>query len=43
MLGSNRYAAADFSDHCPSKQGEDITEMSVEDRNFNDIDGKGLQ
>ena len=34
MLGSNRYAEADFSDHCPSKQGEDITEMSVEDRNF---------
>ena len=26
--------AADFSDHCQSKQGEDITEMSVEDRNF---------
>ena len=26
--------AADFDDHCPSKKGEDITEMSVEDSNF---------
>ena len=30
----HRMYAADFNDHCPSKKGEDITEMSVEDRNF---------
>ena len=26
--------AADFSDHCPPKKGKDITDISVEDRNF---------
>ena len=26
--------AADFNDHCPLKKGEDITEISEEDRNF---------
>ena len=30
----HKMYAADFSDHCPSKKREDITEMSVEDRNF---------
>ena len=30
----HRMYATDFSDYCPSKKGEDITEMSVEDRNF---------
>ena len=30
----HKMYAADFSDHCPSKRREDITEMSVEDRNF---------
>ena len=30
----HKMYAADFSDRCPSKKGEDITEMSVEDRNF---------
>ena len=32
----HKMYAADFSDHChcPSKKRDDITEMSVEDRNF---------
>ena len=30
----HRIYAADFNDHCPSKNGEDITEMSVENRSF---------
>ena len=30
----HRMYAADFSDHCPSKKGKDITEMSLDDRNF---------
>ena len=29
-----RMYTADLNDHCPSKKGEDITEMSVEDRSF---------
>ena len=30
----HRMYTADFNDHCLSKKGEDITEMSVEDRSF---------
>ena len=30
----HRMYTADINDHCPSKKGEGITEMSVEDRNF---------
>ena len=30
----HRMYTADFSNHCSSKKGEDITEKSVEDRNF---------
>ena len=30
----HKMYAADFSDHCPSNKREDITEMSVDDRNF---------
>ena len=30
----HKMYAADFSDRCASKKGEDITEMSVEERNF---------
>ena len=30
----HRMCPADFNYHCPSKKGEDITEMSVEDRSF---------
>ena len=36
----HRMYAADFNNHCPSKKGEDITEMSVEDRNFMTLMGK---
>ena len=30
----HKMYAADFSNYCPSRKGEDITEMSVEDKNF---------
>ena len=30
----HRMHVADFKNQCPSKKGEDITEMSVEDRSF---------
>ena len=30
----DKVYAADFNDNFPSKKGEDITEMSVEDRSF---------
>ena len=30
----HRMYATNFNNHCPSKKGEDITEMSVEDRSF---------
>ena len=30
----HRMYTADFNDHCPSKKGRDITEMSVEDKNL---------
>ena len=36
----HKMCAVDFSDHCPSKKGEDITEMSVEDRDFMTLMGK---
>ena len=30
----HKMYAADFNYHCPSKKGEDISEVSVEDRSF---------
>ena len=30
----HRMYAADFNHHCPSKKGEDMTELSVGDRSF---------